>query len=36
MLANYTMEIYLVADERLERPNTGVRVLCLTSLANRQ
>lgn len=27
---------FIVADERFERPNTGVRVLCLTSLANRQ
>ena len=28
--------LFIVADERFERPNTGVRVLCLTSLANRQ
>lgn len=26
----------LIADERFERPNNGVRVRCLTSLANRQ
>lgn len=26
----------IVADERFERPNTGFRILCLTSLANRQ
>lgn len=28
--------LFIVADERFERPNTGVRILCLTSLANRQ
>ena len=28
--------LFIVADERFERPNTGVRVLRLTSLANRQ
>lgn len=27
---------FIVAVERFERPNTGVRVLCLTSLAKRQ
>lgn len=31
MLAKYTIEIYLIADERFELPNRGVRVLCLTA-----